>query len=231
MAGWRSRSGRGPDCTSLDTRSRMHAGTLASAPPPGECPAPAARIYQRPNPCPVRKPSVGEHVVVTGQIHRSRTVFERFVRQTRRIFLSWLWYQYRVNRTGSDGGHLGWPEAAGSPDASAVVMSMLTAGVPSPAYVEAGERPSSAVREGAAAVSARPRAPGRGPGSGGSDGERRPSLTAQPDVARYLGVLLARFAAHGRTHDPGRCRCGYPCPCAEEHHVARLLELAGDASQ
>jgi hypothetical protein len=54
-------------------------------------------------------------------------------------------------------------------------------------------------------------------------------LAIQPDVARYVRVLLARFAAHGLAADRGRCRCGRVCPCAEEHQVARLLELAGDA--
>ncbi len=156
-----------------------------------------------------------------------------FGRQTGRIFQSWLWYPHRINRIGSSGGHL---RVAGSGRfpliALAVVMSMLIAGAPSPAHMEAGKRPSCAVREGDIAASARPLATGRAlesAESAGSDSEHRPSSAAQPDVARYMGVLLARFAAHGRAHDPGRCRCGCPCPCAEEHHVARLLELAGDA--
>jgi hypothetical protein len=64
-----------------------------------------------------------------------------------------------------------------------------------------------------------------------TDSRHLPPDTAQPDLMRYVRVLLARFAAHGQGQDPGRCLCGNPCPCAEEQQVARLLELAGDACQ
>ena len=52
---------------------------------------------------------------------------------------------------------------------------------------------------------------------------------AIPDLPRYLDLLITRFATHGTSHDVGRCRCGDARPCAEEQHVAGLLELVGNA--
>ncbi|HUY48543.1 MAG TPA: hypothetical protein VMV92_22955 [Streptosporangiaceae bacterium] len=60
-------------------------------------------------------------------------------------------------------------------------------------------------------------------------GNRKESPGArQPDLAGYLQILIAEFAAHGRADD-GRCRCGRRHPCPREQQAARLLDQAGDA--
>jgi len=48
-------------------------------------------------------------------------------------------------------------------------------------------------------------------------------------LPEYLRLLITRLAAHGIGDCPGRCRCGRLCPCAEEHRVADLLDIAGSA--
>jgi hypothetical protein len=70
---------------------------------------------------------------------------------------------------------------------------------------------------------------GRAVEPAGSASEHQASSAGQPDLTQYMRVLLARFAVHGQAGVPGHCRCGDTRPCVEEHHVARLLELAGDA--
>ena len=108
---------------------------------------------------------------------------------------------------------------------SAVVMSLMIAGPPTLARGEAGESPSAAA---GSITPARQQGSVHVPGLTGEDSDHLPPGAAQPDLVRYVRVLLARFAAHGRGPDPSRCQCGCPCPCTEEQQVARLLELAGD---
>jgi hypothetical protein len=55
------------------------------------------------------------------------------------------------------------------------------------------------------------------------------SSQAMPDLPGYLDLLITRFATYGTSDNPGRCRCGHSRPCAEEQHVAELLELIGNA--
>jgi hypothetical protein len=106
-------------------------------------------------------------------------------------------------------------------------MSIMIAGMPVPACKQAGGNPPS----GAGGSTACQLGSVRVPGLMGKDSGHLPSGAAQPDLVRYVRILLARFAAHGRSPDPSRCRCGCPCPCMEEQQVARLLEVAGDACQ
>jgi len=60
---------------------------------------------------------------------------------------------------------------------------------------------------------------------GTAEGTRR-ALTVLPE---YLRLLVARLATHGTGETPCRCRCGGLRPCAEEHRVAELVDIAGTA--
>jgi len=57
----------------------------------------------------------------------------------------------------------------------------------------------------------------------------RGSRHATAVLHEYPHLLVTRLAAHGTCDDPGRCRCGHLRPCAEEHRVADLVDMAGSA--
>ena len=54
----------------------------------------------------------------------------------------------------------------------------------------------------------------------------------QPDLAGYLEVLVTEFATQGPAGDERGCRCRRGGQtCLQEQRIARLPELAGDASR
>jgi hypothetical protein len=121
----------------------------------------------------------------------------------------WLWYQRRIN--GIDSGHPAAATGRHGPVGS-WVMSIMIAGSPSASPVDG--------HQAGRADAHHPACPDR---------EHPPPAPPEPDLARYVRILITRFATHGPARDPRRCRCGRPSPCAEERQVASLLELTGDA--
>jgi hypothetical protein len=60
-----------------------------------------------------------------------------------------------------------------------------------------------------------------------------PAEPLPPEVATFLHgsvrTLDTRFAEHGHSQDPRRCRCGAARPCTTEQRIANLLEFTGGA--